>query len=97
MSPVNLGSSVNSEGDEMFPYLAENGDLYFSSDGYEGFGSLDMFKAYSIGDNKWGDVENLGYPLNSSEHDFGIILERNNDKEECLLLQDKELEDMMIY
>ncbi|MDG1237943.1 MAG: OmpA family protein [Flavobacteriales bacterium] len=80
MSPVNLGSSINTEGDEMFPYLSDNGDLYFSSDGYEGFGSLDMFKALSLGQNKWGDVENLGYPLNSPEHDFGIILERNTDR-----------------
>ena len=59
MSPVNLGSSINTEGDEMFPYLSDNGDLYFSSDGYEGFGSLDMFKALSLAENNWGDVENL--------------------------------------
>ena len=80
MKPVNLGPEINSIGDEMFPYLSDNGDLYFSSDSYEGFGGLDMFKAKKVGDNKWSDLENLRYPLNSNEHDFGIILERNNDR-----------------
>ena len=80
MAPVNLGPEINSIGDEMFPYLSDNGDLYFSSDSYEGFGGLDMFKAKRVGDNKWSDLENLRYPLNSNEHDFGIILERNTDR-----------------
>ena len=80
ITPVNLGPDINSIGDEMFPYLSDNGDLYFSSDSYEGFGGLDMFKAKKVGENKWGDLENLRYPLNSNEHDFGIILERNTDR-----------------
>ena len=80
MTPVNLGSDINSIGDEEFPYLSDNGDLYFSSDSYEGLGGLDIFKAKKLGDNKWGDIENLKYPLNSSEHDFGIIFERNTDR-----------------
>ena len=80
MTPVNLGPEINSIGDEMFPYLSDNGDLYFSSDSYEGFGGLDMFKAKKIGTNKWSGLENLRYPLNSNEHDFGIILERNTDR-----------------
>jgi peptidoglycan-associated lipoprotein len=80
MTPVNLGPEINSIGDEMFPHLSDNGDLYFSSDSYEGFGGLDMFKANKVGENKWGDLENLRYPLNSNEHDFGIIFERNTDR-----------------
>ena len=44
MSPTNLGSSVNTEGDEMFPYLAEDNSLYFSSNGYVGLGGLDVLK-----------------------------------------------------
>ena len=80
MKPINLGPDINSIGDEMFPYLSDNGDLYFSSDSYEGFGGLDMFKAKKVGNNKWGDLENLRYPLNSNEHDFGIILERNTNR-----------------
>ncbi len=80
MTPVNLGPDINSIGDEMFPHLSDNGDLYFSSDSYEGFGGLDMFKAKKVGENKWGDLENLRYPLNSNEHDFGIIFERDTDR-----------------
>ena len=80
MKAINLGPDINSIGDEMFPYLSDNGDLYFSSDSYEGFGGLDMFKAKKVGNNKWGDLENLRYPLNSNEHDFGIILERNTNR-----------------
>ena len=80
MSPVNLGSSINTSGEEMFPYISDDGSLYFSSDGYEGFGGLDIFKSYSLGDKKWGNVENLRYPMNSSEHDYGIIFERNTDR-----------------
>ena len=80
MKPINLGPDINSIGDEMFPYLSDNGDLYFSSDSYEGFGGLDMFKAKKVGNSKWGDLENLRYPLNSNEHDFGIILERNTNR-----------------
>ena len=64
MSPVNLGASMNTQNDEMFPYLSENGDLYFSSDGYEGFGALDMFKATNLGKSSGETDENLKYPLN---------------------------------
>ena len=78
MSPTNLGTSVNSSGDEMFPYLDDNGDLYFSSDGYIGLGGLDIFKATKTSEKNWGDVTNLEFPLNSPEHDFGIIFEKEN-------------------
>jgi peptidoglycan-associated lipoprotein len=73
--PVNLGAEINTPGDEMFPHITSNGDLYFSSNGYIGLGGLDMYKSESLGNKTWGNVENLKYPLNSSEHDFGIIFE----------------------
>ncbi len=79
-TPVNLGSSINTAGDEMFPHLKDDGTLYFSSTGHIGMGGLDMFKAEKTGDNQWGNVENLGYPLNSSEHDFGIIFDRGDQE-----------------
>jgi len=74
-TPVNLGAEINTTGDEMFPHLTSNGDLYFSSNGYLGLGGLDMYKSTSLGNKKWGNVDNLKYPLNSSEHDFGLIFE----------------------
>ena len=79
--PVNLGETINTSADEMFPHLTDNKTLYFSSTGHPGMGGLDIFKAESSADKTWDNVENLRYPLNSSEHDFGIIFERgSNDR-----------------
>ncbi len=78
--PVNLGPSINTPGDEMFPYLDKDENLYFSSNGYVGLGGLDMFKAEKTGENKWVNPENLKYPLNSQADDYGIIFEKGSDK-----------------
>jgi outer membrane protein OmpA-like peptidoglycan-associated protein len=69
--PVNLGGEVNTFGNEMFPYMADSGDLYFSSDGLPGFGGLDLFLAHQV-DGKWTKPENLGQPVNSSYDDFSL-------------------------
>ncbi len=74
----NLGPDINTPGDEMFPYVRANGDLYFSSNGHPGFGGLDIFKATNIEDNKW-KVENLKEPINSSSDDFGITFAGKDD------------------
>lgn len=66
----NLGPEVNSAGDDVFPYVSEDGSLYFSSDGHPGFGKLDMFRAVREGGHV--TVENLGKPMNSSADDFGL-------------------------
>lgn len=68
----NLGEQINTEGDEMFPYMRTDSLMYFSSDGHPGFGGLDMFTARlnSTGD-RWS-IDNLGLPLNSPGDDFGI-------------------------
>ncbi|NQX98930.1 MAG: exo-alpha-sialidase, partial [Flavobacteriales bacterium] len=78
--PTNLGSEINTAGDEMFPYIRENGELYFSSTGHLGMGGLDIFKATSTGANQWSGVENLQVPMNSESHDFGIVFEGNKDR-----------------
>ena len=77
--PVNLGPTINTSGDEMFPHLTDKKMLYFSSTGHSGMGGLDIFKAEHAADKTWENVENLKYPLNSAEHDFGIIFERGSD------------------
>ena len=71
----NVGTPINSEGDEMFPTFRPNGDLYFSSDGHPGMGGLDIFiaKPDSLG-NGW-TLEHPGYPLNSQGDDFGMTFE----------------------
>ena len=67
----NLGVQINTPGDEMFPYIRENGDLYFSSDGHPGMGGLDIFKARMNSSGMW-QIENMKAPINSSADDFGI-------------------------
>lgn len=71
--PVNLGPSINTEGNEVFPFIHEDGTLYFSSDGHTGLGGLDIYLAKeSYG--QWSDPTNLGFPVNSVSDDFGISL-----------------------
>ena len=70
--PQNLGDNVNTEADEVHPYIRSNGDLYFSSDGHPGMGGLDIFLAKHI-DGASYKISNLGSPLNSSHDDFGIV------------------------
>ena len=72
-TPVNLGKEINTEGNEMFPFIDENGNLYFSSDGHEGIGGLDLFFAEMKDGIAYKGVANLGAPLNSEKDDFGFI------------------------
>jgi len=69
-------SSVNTPGDEYYPYLGEDGTLYFASNGYPGLGGLDIFKAAKIGDMTFGDVTALPAPINSSSDDFAFIIDK---------------------
>lgn len=68
--PINLGSVINTPGDELFPYVSANGKLYFSSDGHPSIGGLDLFVA-SRNENEI-IVEHLGVPINSIGDDFAI-------------------------
>lgn len=70
----NLGTAINTKGDEMFPYLLTDSIMYFSSNGHPGFGGLDMFRATLTPSGGWL-VENLGRPLNSEADDFGITFQ----------------------
>ena len=71
--PQNLGDNVNTEGDEMFPYVHEN-VLYFASDGLLGLGGLDLFRVIIRGKG-FGLPENLNAPINSSSDDLGLCLD----------------------
>jgi peptidoglycan-associated lipoprotein len=68
----NLGPEINSAGSELFPHVADNGKLYFSSDGHPGYGMLDIFVVNRA--NGKTVIENLGQPVNSPADDFGIHL-----------------------
>ena len=69
----NLGAPVNTPGNEQFPTFRPNGDLYFSSDGHEGMGGLDIYIAKP--DSTGWAIEHPGYPLNSQGDDFGMTFE----------------------
>ena len=69
----NLGAPINTPGNEMFPTFRPNGDLYFSSDGHEGLGGLDIYIAKP--DSTGWMLEHPGYPLNSQGDDFGMTFE----------------------
>ncbi len=71
----NLGSDINTVGDEMFPYVASDSLLYFSSNGHPGYGGLDIFRARLTPSGRWS-VENMGSPINSAGDDFGITFEK---------------------
>ena len=67
----NLGPLINTQGDEMFPYIRQDGTLYYSSNGMKGYGGLDIYKAVHREGDLY-DVVNMGMPINSAGDDFGI-------------------------
>lgn len=76
-TPENLGPQINTTGNEMFPFIREDGILYFSSDGFPGLGGLDIYKAEPNTVDEDEDsiswkVTNMLSPINSSYDDFGI-------------------------
>lgn len=73
--PINLGKDVNSKGNDLFPFLDDKNNLYFSSDGHPGLGELDLFyvQLAEDGTRPVQGVRNLGEPLNSPKDDFGIV------------------------
>ena len=74
-SPVNLGNVINTPGDEQRPYLHPDGKtLYFASNGHPGMGKTDVFKSILQADGAWSVPQNLGYPLNSVEMEYGLYV-----------------------
>jgi outer membrane protein OmpA-like peptidoglycan-associated protein/Tol biopolymer transport system component len=69
--PVNMGPMINTPGNEVFPYLRNDGVLFFSSDGHGGLGGLDIFSTEQD-NNVWGEAVNQGVPLNGPTDDFSV-------------------------
>lgn len=76
--PVNLGPGINTQARESFPFISDNNNLYFSSDGRSGLGGYDIFVTPLDNDGKPGSITNLGAPANSSKDDFGFIINEND-------------------
>lgn len=79
--PTNLGSSINTSGDELFPFAHDDGYLYFSSNGHPGMGGMDIFRI-KLGEDGMptGEAENMKYPINTEAEDFGIVLQPEGAK-----------------
>lgn len=74
--PINMGSEINTFRYELFPFIAANGVLYFSSDGHYGMGQLDILSTKKQG-KSWKKPTNLKPPFNSIGNDFGIVIDDN--------------------
>lgn len=74
--PINLGPEINTDRNEVFPFIHESNMLFFSSNGHRGLGGLDIFMI-DLGQRKWGNLINLGRPFNSPNDDLGLILDES--------------------
>lgn len=70
--PKNMGPQFNTQGKEMFPYVDSRGVIFFASDGFIGFGGLDIYAAFPVADTF--NIINLGQPINSTYDDFSFIV-----------------------
>lgn len=77
--PRNIGTGINTSGDEMYPFLRNDSTLYFSSNGHVGLGGLDIYKAVLQSDGTWS-VENMRSPINSAADDFGITFQSEGER-----------------
>lgn len=77
--PRNLGTNINTEQKEMFPFFTGS-KLYFSSDGHTGIGGLDVFQANFDEEEGFLEVTNMGKPINSSKDDFSFIVSEETQK-----------------
>ena len=78
-APINLGPEINTPQQEGFPFFHESGTLFFSSNGHKGMGGMDIF-SIDLSGSRWGELANLGTPLNSIADDFGFIMDDSGKK-----------------
>jgi outer membrane protein OmpA-like peptidoglycan-associated protein len=79
--PINLGNLINTDGDEMSPFIHFDGKtLYFASDGRVGMGGFDIYMTRLKTDSTWTEPKNLGYPINTYNDEMGLIIESEGQK-----------------
>jgi len=74
-TPENLGNTINTEGKETFPFVTNENEIYFSSDGHPGLGGLDVFVANIDNEGKFSNIQNIGADVNSSKDDFAYSID----------------------
>jgi hypothetical protein len=70
---TNLGRSINSEGREAYPWIDRDGNLFFATDGRQGYGGLDIYVAFPSSDGNFKALMNIGKPINSPRDDFAFV------------------------
>ncbi len=79
--PINLGGSINTDGDEQTPFIHPDGEtLYFSSNGHIGMGDADLYVVRKDENGDWGKPENLGYPINDEGNQNGLIVTPSGER-----------------
>lgn len=78
--PQNLGSGINTEGRETFPFISGDNELYFATDGRPGLGGLDIFVSKILENGTFDQVQNIGEPVNTNFDDFAFIIDSNTRK-----------------
>jgi outer membrane protein OmpA-like peptidoglycan-associated protein len=73
--PINLGKTINTEGKETFPYVTNEDEIYFASDGHPGLGGLDVFVGEIETDGSISDIQNVGADINSPKDDFAYLID----------------------
>lgn len=75
LPPKNMGSMINTPGDEMSPFIHFDGKtLYYSSDGLPGMGGFDIYLSKMKPDSSWSEPRNLGYPINTFSDETGLVI-----------------------
>ncbi len=79
--PVNMGKNINTDGDEMSPFIHFDGrTLYFASDGRPGMGGFDIYLTRMSNDSSWSEPKNLGYPINTANDEMGLVIDATGQK-----------------
>lgn len=88
-TPENLGNHINTSGEDLSPFIHPDGQtLYFISDGHPGMGKSDIYFSRRTANGSWGKAENIGYPINTEEKEFSLIV--STDGKTAYFSSDKE-------
>jgi outer membrane protein OmpA-like peptidoglycan-associated protein/tetratricopeptide (TPR) repeat protein len=88
--PVNPGKTINTDGDEMSPFIHFDGKtLYFASDGRTGMGGFDLYMTRLKNDSTWSEPQNLGYPINTYNDEMGLVIESGGLRAYFSTIRDK--------
>ncbi|UQD57116.1 OmpA family protein [Flavobacterium sp. K5-23] len=79
-NPENLGNAINTPGRETFPFINDENEIYFASDGHPGLGGLDIFVTKINADGSLRKIQNVGADVNSPHDDFAYLIDTKSRK-----------------